>query len=183
MSEQLHIARQGLELGCLSEDDARALLKAGFLRPDDLYRTEGMAEWRPLGKLGVAVPTVAGKGAEALRVARQKLTSAATSMGDGAACLSRKLRSITGAGRQQLTESTRRALEDFTPQIRKIIAERIIVATLEAGKKAVHNEAFMRLVFSAAHDCLPRPVRRFVPESVFVQFCMERRAALVGRED
>ena len=176
---QLHICRSDMDLGVLSGGDARALLKTGFLRPDDLYWTKGLAEWRPLGELAITPPAVTSKGAQVLLAARGKVTSAATTVGDGATSLGRKLKSFAGAGKQQLTRSTRRVLDDCLPQIRETLTERVVVAALEAGKRAVHDDAVMRVVFGTAYDCLPRPVRRFVPESAFIQFCLERRTSLI----
>ena len=182
MSRDLYIARQGMDLGVLTEGDARALLKAGFLRADDLYWAEGMADWHPLGELEASpqtAATAAGKSADLWRAAKRKVTSATTTLGNEAAGLTRKLKSIAGAGGKQLSDSTRRALEDFTPQIQKLVAERMIAAPLQASRRAMQDDAFMRKLFGAVHDCLPKPVRRFVPESVFVLFCMERRDLLI----
>ena len=186
MSPHLHIARQGIDLGVLTEGDARALLKTGFLRADDLCWAEGMVDWRPLGELEASpqtTTTAAGKSADLWRAAKRKVTSATTIFGNEAAGLTRKLRSMAGAGGKQLSDSTRRALEDFMPQIQRLVAERMIAAPLQASRRAIQDDAFMRKLFGAVHDCLPKPVRRFVPESVFVLFCMERRDLLIHPAD
>jgi hypothetical protein len=43
---------------------------------------------------------------------------------------------------------------------------------------AIRDEAVLRKVFGALYDCLPAPVRRFVPEGAFVNFCMDHRLRL-----
>jgi hypothetical protein len=48
------------------------------------------------------------------------------------------------------------------------------------AQAALRDDEFMRKVFGATYDCLPRPVRRFMTEPAFIQFCLERRWELLG---
>ena len=46
-----HVGRAGQQLGVHPEENIRAMLGRGELRPDDLGWKEGMTDWRPLGEL------------------------------------------------------------------------------------------------------------------------------------
>ena len=46
-----HVGRAGQQLGVYPEENIRAMLGRGELRPDDLGWKEGMAAWQPLGEL------------------------------------------------------------------------------------------------------------------------------------
>jgi uncharacterized RDD family membrane protein YckC len=44
-----HIAKNGAQLGVLSEEEITSRLASGQLSSNDLFWTDGMAEWQPLG--------------------------------------------------------------------------------------------------------------------------------------
>jgi hypothetical protein len=54
--------------------------------------------------------------------------------------------------------------------------------SLTRAQAAMRDDEFMRKLFGATYDCLPKPVYRFVKEEAFIQFCMERRGKLLGLE-
>jgi hypothetical protein len=52
-----HIARNQEKLGVYSEDEVRARIQSGELRPTDLAWCEGMPAWRPVGEVFAISPT------------------------------------------------------------------------------------------------------------------------------
>lgn len=178
MSRRLHIAREGIELGVLAEKEADELLGAGFLLPTDLYWTDGMRDWKPLDELGPQPGR--GNAGKLLGQAKQTVSTARRTLAHGAASIVQKVKSVAITGRGQIADSKRRVLEDFTPQIQRLVSKQLMGKTLVRAQAAVHDDDFMRKTFGAVYDCLPKPVHRFVSEQDFLKFCMERRRILLG---
>ena len=170
-SPPLLIARDGIELGALPEAEVRELLEAGFLRPSDHYRAEGSADCKPLSEL-VTAGARAGEAKPWLKRATQAISA-------GAEDASGKIKQFVATKRGQVNDATRRVLEDYLPQIRSLISQQLIATPTTAVRAAVHDDELMRKIFGAAHDCLPKPVRRFVPELAFIEFCLQNRARLI----
>jgi hypothetical protein len=82
--------------------------------------------------------------------------------------------------KEDATDATAKALDAFIPQIKTAIARVEETSAFRAVKSGAQNDDFMRKLFGAAYECLPRPVQRFVSEEKFVTFCMERRQKLIG---
>lgn len=179
MSRELYIARGVTELGPLTEKEVRELLREGFLLPADLFWSRGMPDWEELGNL--AFEASRSRGAAALVAsAKQKVSSASKAATIQASKLTRKLKSLAGRGRSRLTDSTSHLLDPFTPQIQKLVSRELVRQSLTRVQAAVQEDEFMRKVFGATYDCLPKPVYRFVTEKAFIQFCMERRREILG---
>jgi hypothetical protein len=178
MQRLLYIARDEIELGKLPEAEALELLDSGFLRTTDLCWTEGMSDWKPLGELPATLPPTGKPGF--IKSAGRKAGAAAGTLISGATRVTKKIKSLQRAGQDLLTDSARHALDGFAPQLRKIISRQIVGQPVAKVRSMIHDEEFMRKFFGATYDCLPRPVYRFVPEAVFVDYCLQRRRELLG---
>lgn len=176
MRGSLFIAREGVQLGSMSDADARALLKAGFLMPTDVFWREGMEEWRPLAELEAARP-VEKPGQSAWNV-RERVRAVAGDAGR----LARKLKEIARSGSGSVTKTREKILEDFLPQLRLLVATRLkqVALNVDAGLK---DEVLMKKTFGAVFDCLPKPVTRFVAEDQFIEFCMKHKDWLVKSDE
>ena len=176
----LHIARIEKELGTLTEGEAVEMLQTGFLSPEDLYRVEGAAEWKPLSALrlesGIKSPST-------LDLARQKLVAAGNAAASQATQFAEKLKHVATRSKAGLTDSASRMLDSYVPQIHNLVAVQLAAQSLTRAQAAMRDDEFMRKVFGATYDCLPRPVARFIGEEEFIQFCLERRRKLLAPDD
>jgi hypothetical protein len=180
MNRSLHVARDGIELGVMTEEEIRELLRVGFLRLTDSYRTEGTEDWKPLSVF--ESDSGVRERSALLAKAREKISAATGSVTQGATGLTRKLQSLANAKKEKLTDATQQILEDFTPQIQKLVSNQLVANSLTKAQATVHDDEMMRKIFGAVYDCLPKPVYRFVTETAFIEFCMERRGKLLGLE-
>jgi len=155
----------------------RELLREGFLLPSDLYWTEGMEDWEELRKLELGTEH---RSIALMELARQKVSTTSQAAAAQASKLTHRMRSLAARGKGQLTDSTSRLLDSFTPQIQKLVAHQLVKQSLTRVQTAMRDDEFMRKLFGATYDCLPKPVYRFVKEEAFIQFCMERRQKLLG---
>ena len=176
MSKPIRIARDGAELGSVDPAEVQALLGSGFLKPTDDFWRAGMADWRPLSEFQAEMspkPSVSGSDwnvAESIR-----------SMAGNAGRLARKLKEAAKTGSDSVARARARALEDYLPQLRLLVATRLQQTAIRADA-ALKDDEVMKKVFGAVFDCLPRPITRFVAEDQFVKFCMKHRESLVGRD-
>lgn len=176
MSRTLHIARQETELGVLTEAETVELLQAGFLQPTDLYWTPGMSDWESLSEFKAEPERPLGHSA-LMKRATERLKSASEVAVSQAAKLTGRLKSLSG---DRLKDSAHQMLHAFTPQLRKLVASQLVEHPVAQVRSAIQDDAFMRKVFAATYDCLPKPFYRFVTEEAFVQFCIERRKELLS---
>jgi len=179
MSREVYIARGVTELGPLTKSEVRELLREGFLLPTDLYWEVGMTEWAELREFDSA-PASVTKGDARVKSARREVSSAGKSTAARASDLTRKLRSFAGRGHKDLSGVASRLLDSFAPQIQKLVSHQLVRQSVACAQKAARDDDFMRGFFGVIYDCLPRPVRRFVPEKPFVRYCMERRLEMLG---
>jgi hypothetical protein len=177
MPGKLHIARYETELGVLTEAETLALLRAGFLQPTDLYWTQGMSDWESLSEFK-AESEKAQSPAALMKRAAEKFKSVGEVAVSQATKLTGKLKSMSGDGRLKM--STNQMLSSFAPQIRKLVASQLLKHPVVRVRAAIQDDAFVRRVFDATYDCLPKPIDRFVAEEAFIQFCMERRTVLIA---
>jgi hypothetical protein len=176
MSQMLYIARVENELGAITEHEAPDMLEAGFLSADDLWRAEGSSKWKPLAELTfktTAQPT------SVLTRAQQKVKSTTSAAFSQAVQLTQKVTRVAARGKDHLTDSARGKLDSYTPQIRKLVENQLVQRSVTNAKSALHDDEFMRKVFGATYDCLPKPIHRFVAEQAFIEFCLERRQRLL----
>ena len=179
MLRKFHIARDDDELTALSETEVRELLREGFLLPTDLYWSEGVKDWEELRALE-AKPENPSRSAALVELARQKASATGQAAAAKAFRLTHELKSLATRGKSQLTDSTKRLLELFTPQIQKLVEHELVKQSLTRAQAVMRDDEFMRKLFGATYDCLPKPVYRFVKEEAFIQFCMERRQRILG---
>lgn len=176
MTDPLSIARDGIELGTLPLGEVRLLLDAKFLLPTDVFWRKGMTDWRPLAELDAASATEKPNSPGWSSSPRVRAAARA------AGVLARKLKDAVNAKSETLARTRERVLEDFTPQLRELVAARL-KQTTGAVDSTLKNDETMRKVFGAVFDCLPKPVTRFVTEEQFVTFCMKHRQQILGRAD
>jgi len=176
MNRMLHIARVENELGVLTDREALEMLDAGFLSPDDLYR-DGKSDWKPLAELTCEQEA---KSASTLKLAQQKIAATGSAAFSQAVQFTQKLKSAAVRGGAHLTDSSRGMLDSYTPQIRKLVENQLVQHSITRAQNVLHNDDFMRKVFGATFDCLPKPIHRFISEQAFIEFCLERRQRLLG---
>lgn len=172
---KFHIAREGMELGMLSAGDAGELLAAGFLQPSDEFWTDLDPTRRPLKEL---LQPVSKKDTSWLVRARNSAIAVGGAVREQASSAAGKLSNFALRNKAAVATATDRMLEDYLPTLRQQIAERL-QKSVHTTKSAVHDEVFMRKLFGALYDCLPKPVYRFVKEEAFIQFCMKHRQKLL----
>lgn len=172
--ERIQIARGSLELGVLSRAEAGELLGAGFLQPTDTFRADESQQWQPLGQLVNMAPPATG--------AFARVKGAAANVGASATRVAARLIAVTSRGGAVVGEVASRLLEDYLPRIRESVAE-ARAKSADAIDSKLQDESFLRKVFGAAYDTLPKPVRRFVGEEAFVEFCFKHRTRLLGKRD
>ena len=179
------IARGDLVLGTLPESEVLALLQAGFLMDEDVGRLDATAEWQPLGALRNA--DLEKQTSVAISSAQPAVVPGSFSRRDiprrlagSAVALTAKVASGVFAQRRKVSETAVRLLNNFTPQISGILRGLTDTAPFRAARSRMHDDEFMRKLFGAAYDCLPRPVQRFVNEESFVMFCLNNRQRLLG---
>jgi hypothetical protein len=174
---KLEIARGDWSLGTISETEVRELLEVGFLEPTDLFRANEGDPWKPLSALDApAAEPAAGS-------LVNRILPAARSIIGATADAARAMKDIATRQKDQLGDATTGALESFLPQIRAIVSRVSETPPFRLIKSGVQDDDFMRKLFGAAYDCLPRPVQRFVAEERFIAFCMQHRQKLVSTGD
>jgi catechol 2,3-dioxygenase-like lactoylglutathione lyase family enzyme len=177
----IHIARNGDRIGKVAMDELANLVKAGLLRPDDDYWEPGMADWQPLSRLPEL--RALGDSPDAWkREARGVMADAAGLLAKGTARLAETARSIAVGGNEVAPSGARKLLADFMPQIKERIAHELETRPFLAAPSAIVNDELMERTFGAVYDQLPGAVTRFIPEDLFLDFCLERRQELVQRD-
>lgn len=171
----LHIARDGLLLGTLPSGDARELLAAGFLKPTDEFWTDANPTRRPVGELA-AVPR--GETPSWLVRATSSVANVGAAVKEKASSATSRVSALARRNKDAVAAASERMLEDYLPRLREY-AMNNLEQSLRSAKAALQDEAFLRQMFGAVYDCLPRPVRRFVREGIFVEFCLKHRRRLL----
>jgi hypothetical protein len=166
-------------LGALTDSEVVELLKAGFLMPTDFFWTAGMADWQTLAEFNAPPGTAAGV-AGFVKSATRQVAAASGAVAAGTARVTRQIRSVAGGSSTTLAKSTTRALDVFTPRIRELVSRQLLEQSFSHVQASLRDDEFMRKLFGATYDCLPKPVYRFVSEQAFIAFCMERRSELLG---
>ena len=174
---QIHITRGGLQLGSLPLDEVRELLATGFLLPTDDFCTAEHAEWLPLSALPALEKT---RTASVTKKVRSALTGAAGAVRRSAVSAATKVSAAAGHQKQQVATATNRMLADFLPALQSLVRT-TLGKTSRTVETALRDEAFLRKLFGAVYDVLPKPVRRFVGEDGFVEFCLKHRQKLLGK--
>jgi hypothetical protein len=171
MQEPIHIVRMGQELGVLDREDALELLRAGFLRSTDEFWTDDYLERRSLTALLDMPPAAEGsilKRARAGAAAASKVIATTT----------HGLRRSVGATHKLAVAAQKKALEDYLPYMREQVVP-ALASSSRTAQMALKDDEFLHKLFGAMYDCLPKPVTRFVTETVFIEFCFKHRRRLL----
>ena len=98
--------------------------------------------------------------------------------GPGAGHVTSKVSKTILGGPSLVSAVMTKVLDDYAPTLRERIATQM-AATVQTTQDALRDEVFLRKLFGAVHDCLPRPVHRFVSEHVFIEYCLKHRNKLL----
>ena len=173
---KLHILREGQELGSLPAAEARELVATGFLKPSDEFWIDDPGAVLTLEKL-FELPS--SRRPPLLARVKSSVVTAGGVARERAANVSRNVSALVKGQRIAAAASTTRALEDYMPSLRNLVSENLAKMVCSA-ESALKDEQFLRKLFGAVYDCLPKPVRRFVAEASFVEFCLKHRRRLLG---
>lgn len=173
----IHVARGEVEFGACTLAEAQEMVDAGFFLQTDQAWVQGMTEWRPLGET-ITRLMVEGGGW------RDKVVAGATGLsrvvGRSVGRFVAGVKSHAGEGPETMSHAKKLALEQCVPQFQKLLAEHLRDKPVTIARSAVQNEAVMLNVFGALYACLPKPLCRLVPQTVFTTFCMDHRQRLLG---
>jgi hypothetical protein len=175
------IAREGIHLGALSEPEIRKLLAAGFLLPTDLFRRPEDSQWKRLIELEQEVKRRADV-KRFIKKYRGCIHPITEQIAGNSRALTAKVRSYVLNKRTALTAGSRRVLTDYLPQIRNRVTEQLVARPASTVRSALRDDQLMRKIFGAVYDCLPKPVYRFIPEGVFIEFCLQNKARLFATD-
>jgi hypothetical protein len=168
------ISRQGLELGELPVWDATELLRAGFLLPTDEFWTAANPERHLLSELDNALSVSPGW----LKRAKASVVTATGAVVQGAGQITSKVSATIRRGPTLIGAVATKVLEDYAPTLRERVAAQM-KATVHTTRAALRDEVFLRKLFGAVYDCLPKPVYRFVSERAFIEYCLKHRRKLL----
>lgn len=171
----IHVARGGIEFGAFPLSECEELMASGFFLGTDDAWCHDMPEWQPLEQTVTRL-----KAANAGW--RDKIVEGATLIsrlvGRRAGRFVGQVKAQTGQGVDTLSQAKNLALEQYLPQLQRFLALQFRDKPATVIQAALRDETVLRNVFGGLHDCLPRPVRRFVPQTIFVNFCMDHRQRL-----
>lgn len=173
---QVELQRDGQPLGTLPTGEIQALLETRFLRPTDEFRMLGTTAWKALAQFAEQPSAALASLAERIKGAVAKATKPA---GQLIGHVSAKTTGLKNAPRAVLSKATQKVLSDYLPQLREMTLENL-TRLQRAGHTALRDEEFLRKLFGAIYDSLPRPVYRFVTEQQFINFCLRHRRRLLG---
>lgn len=171
----ISISRQGLELGKLSLCEATELLRVGFLLPTDECWTDGSTERWPLSKL-THLPAEGRTGW--LKRAKTSVVTTTGAVMERAGQITGQVSASIRRRRSLLGEVTTKVLGDYLPRLRVLVATQT-KGMVRTTKEALEDEMFLRKLFGAVYDCLPKPVYRFVSERAFIDYCLRHRRKLL----
>jgi hypothetical protein len=160
----------------LGDHEARELLEAGFLRPTDEFWIEHPNQRQPLAALLEQAPE---RRTNWLARAKASVTSVGQTAQSRAARVTASLSSLARKQPATAKASVTLVLEGYLPQVRKTVNEKPSTM-VGSTRAALQDETFLRKLFGAVYDCLPKPVYRFVNEATFVEFCLRHRRRLLS---
>lgn len=172
----IYIAREELELGMFASDDAIGLLEAGFLLPADVFWTDHSATRRPLSQLKEYTAKLEPS---LLQKVKGGVFTAAGMMMEGATVVHDKVTTIAGQRKAELTYAKAVVLEGYLPRIKETVTSKV-KESAQSAEAVLRDEVFMRKLFGAVYDTLPKPVCRFITEEGFIEFCFKHRNRLLG---
>ena len=169
------ISRQGLELGKLPGREAAELLRAEFLLPTDEFWTNANPERRQLSELNKETcrPSPGW-----LQRAKTSVVATTGVVVQGAGHVTSKVSRTILGGPSLVSAVMTKVLDDYAPTLRERIGNQL-KTSVQTTQAALRDEVFLRKLFGAVYDCLPKPVHRFVSEQVFIEYCFKHRRKLL----
>lgn len=174
----IYIAREDLEVGMFAADEVLEMLEAGFFLPKDVFWTDADAERRPLAGLKAYLASLEPS---LLAKVRSTVFTTAGVVAGGAVAMAGKVTQIAGQRKADISAAKSVVLEGYLPRIKDGVVN-LLKQTKQSAAAVVHDEVLMGKIFGAVYDTLPKPVRRFVSEEVFVAFCFKHRNKVLGLE-
>jgi len=173
--ELVYMSRRVLELGELPVRDATELLRVEFLLPTDEFWTAASPERHLLSELDNAP---SGVSSGWLQRARTSVVTATAVVVQGAGHITSKVSATIRGGPALIGTVATKVLEDYAPTLReRVVAQ--MKTTVQTTQSALRDEVFLRKLFGAVYDCLPKPVYRFVSEPAFIEYCLKHRRKLL----
>lgn len=174
-ANRLELRRGELLLGAVDSSDVPDLLAEGFLIITDEFKAPGSWRWRPLAELGRHLADSQSGIASRLRMTatdvvdtvRESTVSTAASVSEAAGKAFRSAKATPGE-----------VLELWMPKITSL-TNRALAGASGTIQSFLTDEVFLRKLFGAVYDSLPKPAQRFVTEEDFIGFCLKHRARLV----
>ncbi len=173
----IHVARGEAEFGSCTLAEAREMVDAGFFLTTDEAWAPGISEWRPLGE---TITRLTVEGADWRDKVVAGVTGLSRVLGRSAGLFVAGVKAHAGQGQEAISIAKRKALEQYVPQFKQLLAEHFRNKPAAIARAALQDDAVIRNLFGAVYDCLPKPLCRFVSEAVFIDFCLEHRQRLVG---
>lgn len=175
---EIHIVRDGIELGVFRAAEAQELMATGFFLPTDMFWICEVRDARRLVELDPNEISPAQNAAKRMTVA---VLNAADTLRQRATSVAARVSVAAGASRHEIDAAKNRLLEDFLPRLQNFVGG-AFAQTSRTVESALRDEPFLRKLFGAVYDVIPRPVQRFVSEQTFVEFCLRHRDRLLHKE-
>lgn len=172
----VELQRNGQPLGSLPVAEVQALVEARFLLPTDEFRMAGQLDWKALAEFDEKPPGSPTSLADRIKAAVAKATKPASQFIGQVATKTTELRNAPHAA---LSQATQKVLVDYLPSLQEMTRANLS-RVQHAGNSALRDEEFLRKLFGAIYDSLPRPIYRFVTEPQFIDFCLRHRRRLLG---
>lgn len=112
---------------------------------------------------------------------KKTMLGAAESVRAGAVLATAKASSAASRKKSEMTVAANRMLEDYLPRLSGLVTG-ALKKTMRSAETALHDEVFLRKLFGAVYDVIPKPIRRFVNEEMFIGFCLQHKQKLLGKE-
>lgn len=176
---KIHVARGDVELGAFSLDEACELLDTGFIKPGDEAWTPGMKQWAPLGPT-LSRLTAPGPNADWRDKVVAGSSALSSAIGRSVGKLVADVKRNAGEDSTAVAAAKKLALEQHLPKLKEMFAQTMHGKPAAVVKAATQDDEVMRKLFSSVYFCLPNALQRFVPHTMFVNFCLEHRQNLTA---
>lgn len=111
---------------------------------------------------------------------KKTMLGAAESVRAGAVLATAKASSAANRKKSEMSVVVDRMLEDYLPHLTGLVTG-ALKKTMRSAETALHDEVFLRKLFGAVYDVIPKPIRRFVGEEMFIEFCLRHKQKLLGK--
>lgn len=175
---QYKIKRKELELGEFTLEAVFELVKTNFLLPEDTYWHEASGSWMPISALE-------HNEAEAQYKKITGKLGAVWNMAQGVAAVAYDdVKKRTGGWMarhdSQIKAAQAKLIEDYLPQVRIIIFEKVLPGMKTTAHELLKNEPLLQKSIHAAYLLLPPSVQVFVKEDRFREILWAQREKLLN---